>query len=97
MAWAGVALKQFVIIEGKPKHYTSSPGVERTFCNRCGSSITQFANEFPDEIYVSVSLLDDPAAIVPDVHIWRSDRLPWFETNDDYPRYLHFKSDGILE
>ena len=69
------------------------PGVVRGF----SKAMTQFAKEFPEEIYVSVSVLDDPTAIVPNVHIWRSDRLPWFETTDDFPRYLQFKSDGILE
>ena len=97
MAWAGVAIKQFEIIDGNPKCYASSPGVERTFCKRCGTSITIFANEFPEEIYVSISVLDDPTVIAPTVHIWRSDRLSWFETTDDLPRYLQFKSDGILE
>ena len=97
VAWAGVALDEFEIIEGNPGRYTSSPGVERTFCKRCGTSLTQFADEFPDEIYVSISILDNPTAMAPDTHIWRLDRLPWFETADDFPRYLRFKSDGIVE
>lgn len=97
MAWAGVGLEQFKITKGSPGRYTSSPGVERTFCQRCGTSLTQFAEEFPEEIYVAISVLDDPETMAPDVHIWRLDRLPWFETADDFPRYQRFKSDGILE
>lgn len=97
MAWAGVGLEHFEIIQGNPGRYASSPSVERTFCRRCGTSVTQFAKEFPEEIYVSISVLDDPTAMAPNVHIWRSNRLPWFETTDDFPRYKQFKSDGILE
>ena len=97
MAWVGVAVGQFKITEGNPGRYTSSSGVERTFCQRCGTSLTQFAEEFAEEIYVSVCALDDPATTQPDVHIWRLDRLPWFEIADDLPRYQRFKSDGIFE
>ena len=97
MAWAGAALGHFEFIDGNPGRYASSPGVERTFCKRCGTSLTIFAEEFPEEIYVSISALDDPTAMAPNIHIWRLDRLPWFETADDFPRYLQFKSDGILE
>ena len=97
MAWAGVKLDQFEITEGEPRRYESSPGVERTFCGRCGTSLTIFAEAFPAEIYLSISILDDPAAVTPEVHIWRRGRLPWFETADDLPRYMQFKSDGILE
>ncbi len=97
MAWAGVALKHFEVIQGSPGRYVSSPGVERTFCRRCGTSMTQFSEEFPQEIFVSLSALDDPTAMAPEMHIWRSDRLPWFDTTDDLPRYRQFKSDGILD
>ena len=97
VAWAGVGLGQFEITVGSPECYASSRGVERTFCKRCGTSLTQFATEFPDEIYVSISVLDDPTVMAPDTHIWRSERLPWFETTDDFPRYLQFKSGGVLE
>ena len=97
MAWVGMALADFKITQGTPECYASSAVVKRTFCKVCGTSLTQFATEFPGEIYVSISILDDQTSISPDTHIWRSDRLPWFETTDNLPRYSHFKSDGILE
>ena len=97
MAWAGVALEQFEILDGNPGRYSSSQSVERTFCKRCGTSLTIFIEEFPEEVYVSICALDDPTAMPPGVHIWRADRLPWFETADDLPRFLQFKSDGKLE
>ena len=97
MAWAGVSPHSFEIVEGKLRRYVSSPGVERTFCGRCGASMTQLAEEFPDLIYVSISAFDDATSIVPEIHIWRSERLPWFDTSDDSPRYLRFKNEGLLE
>ncbi len=97
MAWAGVSPHSFEIVEGKLGRYASSPGVERTFCGRCGSSLTLFAEAFPELIFISISALDDADSIAPEIHIWRSERLPWFETSDDSPRYLGFKYEGLLE
>jgi hypothetical protein len=97
MAWAGVAPEAFDLVRGTLRRYASSPGVERTFCGRCGTSMTQFAAVFPELIYVSLAALHDADSISPEIHIWRSERLPWFETADDLPRYLRFKADGVTE
>lgn len=97
MAWAGFARRNFSVINGEPTGYESSPGVVRTFCGRCGSSLTLTDQRFPDEVYVALASFEDAAAPPPAVHIWRSERLPWLETRDDLPRYLRFKSDGALE
>ncbi len=39
--------------------------------------------------------LDDPEAIPPEVHIWTSDDLSWFQTADDLPRYKRSHSDEM--
>ncbi|MFT5116192.1 MAG: hypothetical protein ACI8P9_005558 [Parasphingorhabdus sp.] len=97
MAWAGTAIDDYAITQGEPECYASSPDVERTFCKTCGTSLTQYSAEFPGEIYVSISILDDPTQLSPNMHIWRSNRLSWFETSDNFPRYSGFKSGGVLE
>ena len=97
MAWAGFKRENVSLICGEPTEYESSFGITRTFCSRCGSSLTLADGRFPDEIYVSLASFDDAEAPIPEVHIWRSERLSWLETTDDQPRYVQFKSDGILE
>lgn len=97
MSWAGVARESFRFLHGKHSAYPSSPGVERSFCGRCGTSLTHYSKQFPEEIYVSIATFDDAQALAPEIHIWREDRLAWFETTDDLPRYTRFKSDGIME
>lgn len=97
MAWAGVARDGFEMLSGSPAIFRSSPGVERTFCGRCGASLTIWAEAHRDEIYVSLASLDDADSIAPEVHIWRSERVPWFETADTLPRFLGFKHEGELE
>lgn len=97
VAWAAFRRSEFAIRAGEPAAYPSSPGLLRSFCGRCGTSLTLTDDRFPDEIYVSVASLDNPERSPPEFHIWRSHRLSWLETSDDLPRYLQFRSDGIVE
>jgi hypothetical protein len=69
----------------------------RTFCGRCGTSLTLADDRFPDEIYVSVASLDNAEALPPEFHIWRAHRLSWLEISDHLPRYVEFRADGIME
>lgn len=97
MAWAGFARADVSLTRGEPTCYGSSSGVVRTFCGRCGTSLTLADARFPDETYVSLSSFDDDDAPLPEIHIWRSERLPWLETTDDLPRFVQFKSDDLVE
>lgn len=97
MAWAGYARGDVALVRGEPTAYASSATVIRTFCPRCGTSLALADERFPDEIYNSLASFDDAEAPSPEIHIWRSERVEWLETTDDLPRYLRFKSDGIIE
>jgi len=97
MAWAGFKFDTFSILSGDPTVHESSPGVLRSFCGRCGTSLTLADERFAEEVYVALAAFDDAEAPSPDIHIWRSERLPWLETTDELPRYAQFKSDGILD
>jgi len=97
MAWAAFEQDALAIVEGSPTAYGSSPGVMRTFCGRCGTPLTLSDQRFPEEVYVALASFDNPEALPPEFHIWRSHRLSWLETTDDLPRYTQFKSDGVVE
>ncbi|MFC1680433.1 GFA family protein [Pseudomonadota bacterium] len=97
MAWAAFRCDEFEITAGNSTAYESSPGLQRTFCGRCGTSLTLTDDRFPDEIYVSVSSFDDAEKLPPEFHIWRSHRLSWLETSDTLPRYVQFRADGVVE
>ena len=97
MAWAAFRRDEFTITAGNSSGYESSPGVLRTFCGRCGTSLTLADDRFPDEIYVSVGSFDDVEELPPEFHIWRSHRISWLETSDSLPRYVKFRADGIEE
>lgn len=97
MAWAGYDRNSFGYVLGEPTGYQSSTGVERAFCGRCGTSLTLTDERFSTEVYVSLSSFSDEEAPPPEIHIWRSERLPWVETTDVLPRFREFKSDGRVE
>ena len=97
MAWAAFRGSEFAITTGNPTAYESSLGLVRTFCGRCGTSLTLADDRFPEGIYVSVASFDDAEALPPEFHIWRSHRLSWLEISDSLPRYVQFRADGIVE
>jgi hypothetical protein len=41
-------------------HYTSSPGVARSFCTTCGSTLLWGSEERPDRIAVTLGTFDTP-------------------------------------
>jgi hypothetical protein len=75
VAWLTVPAATFAWTNGAPASYVSSPGVVRTHCAACGTSLT-FRGE-PDSIDVTAGSLDDPEAVVPAAEIWLSHRLAW--------------------
>jgi hypothetical protein len=84
-------------MDGDPTDYQSSKTVIRSFCGKCGTSLTLADRRFPEEIYLSAASFDQPEMLPPQFHIWRSHRLSWLETSDTLPRYAQFRADGIIE
>ena len=79
------------------KIYASSPGIGRGFCGKCGTPLTWegYVEELGgDLIEVFISTTDDTDALVPQFHIWHDERLDWFDTADDLPRYHGWAHDG---
>jgi hypothetical protein len=62
--WAHVAAERFAFTHGDPVRFESSPGITRTFCGRCGSSLTY---HYPDgaDVDITTATLDDPDAFPP--------------------------------
>jgi hypothetical protein len=72
----------------------SSPGVVRSFCDRCGSPLAYESDQRPDDIDLYVCSLDDPSAVSPQIHVHTDEQLPWFEVQDQLPRYERSPRDG---
>jgi hypothetical protein len=67
-----------VTFSGEPlSRYTSSAGVQRGFCARCGSTMTYEGDRWPTEIHLHVGALDDPESFAPQGHAFPEERLSW--------------------
>lgn len=81
VGWLSVGTDALVLLAGDPTRYTSSPGVTRTFCPVCGTSLTyQFE---AGQIDIILASLDDPEAVVPTREFWLDHRLSWNPANPD--------------
>ncbi len=91
--WAGVKEENFEVSHGKLAICVSSPGVQRGFCDRCGSSLTYAGEGWPGEIAVLAATLDEPGIAIPTAHVYVEHKLPWVRLDDDLTRYKRFPDD----
>ena len=74
------------------KPYESAPGVERSFCPDCGTSLS-WETDFKSEgrlCALHISTFDDPEALPPDGHSFYPERISWFDVADALPRHEEF-------
>jgi|SRR6185369_4151905 len=87
--YASVRIENLKIVSGAETimRYRSSPGVERTFCARCGSTLQFVSEKTPGIVEVALGTLDDdPGTSVPR-HIYAASKAPWHEITDGQPQY----------
>lgn len=76
-----------VAFEGERRVFASSPGVTRSFCPRCGTSLTWQRDDQPGSIDLQAVTLDDASAFPPTKEIWLEERIAWEATNPDAAHY----------
>ena len=69
------------------ERYRSSPRVSRSFCGRCGSPLAYEHDDQPDEIDLYLGVFDDPARFPASMHVHYGERVAWFDTVDQTPRF----------
>ena len=74
-------------VHGDPAAYTSSPGVVRRFCGRCGTPLSYEAERLPDEVHIAIGTFDEPELLPPDFHVHLGEKIAWFDTADHLPRF----------
>jgi hypothetical protein len=77
----------FVWLKSKPNWYRSSAHAERGFCGRCGSTVGMREDVLADRVQVCVGSLDEPHRVRIDDQVWTRERISWFDTRDDLPRF----------
>jgi hypothetical protein len=86
VAYAGFPPARHRWIKGQPVRFSSSPGVFRSFCGRCGSPLAYEGERWPGEIHIHLGTLDRPEAIQPQAHVYTAHKLPWLKLADGLPQ-----------
>ncbi len=87
VAWAMFPLGSFGLESGALAIYPSSPGVERGFCGRCGTTLSFTASFLPGLIDLTIASFDEPERLPPQLHMWERERIGWLALDDDLPRH----------
>ncbi len=80
------AAEAFEWTKAKPTYFRDSMAVDRSFCARCGSSMT-WEPSGRNDITVFVGSLDRPEDVHPVGHYGTSTILPWVKLDDGLPQY----------
>ncbi|WKB51804.1 GFA family protein [Eleftheria terrae] len=88
VAWFSVNRADFRFTHGSPTRFRSSARGTRSFCPQCGTQLTFESDDYPDEVDVTTSSLDDPAQVPPQDHTYVGSRLPWVVLADGLPQFL---------
>jgi hypothetical protein len=87
--YGDVERSEFSLLSGADDimSYRSSPGVTRTFCKRCGSTLQFISDKRPTTFSLALGTLDDDPDVATSSHIFTGSKAPWFQITDDLPRY----------
>lgn len=83
---------QFRLLQGEAllKRYSSSPGKQRCFCERCGSPIYSCNERTPGVVRVRAGTLDGYLDTQLQAHFFTAHKANWFEISDGLPCYAEF-------
>ena len=71
-------------MRGEPIQYSSSAGVIRRFCGKCGSALTFEADGV---LFLTLGSLDSPESVKFNCHTYTASRLPGMELRDGLPNF----------
>ncbi len=83
--YVGAEKEHAVFLSGAPRVHRSSKGVRRSFCGDCGSPIAYEGERWPSEIHFFVGLFERAKDLVPQGHVYESEKLPWLHIVDGAP------------
>jgi len=87
VAWFSVAAAGFRFKGGDPVHFRSTPNVLRSFCGKCGTTLTFQQDDLPEEIDITIASLDQPDRVVPKDHTQVSGKISWDAICDGLPLF----------
>jgi hypothetical protein len=94
VAWFSLPRASFRFTAGTPAVFASSDRGRRSFCPRCGTSLTFASTELPEELDIATASLDDPEQVPPADHTHARHRLSWVRLADGLPQYAVIRAPG---
>lgn len=86
VTYVGVNDGQWRWTGAEVKIYHSSPGVERTFCGKCGTPLTFRSERMTGLMHFYLNAFEDPEAFEPELHTSYEEKLCWMNVVDDLPK-----------
>ena len=77
VAWVTFEVGDFAFVKGEPVRYRTETAAWRTFCQRCGTSLTYCADDRPNDVDVTTGSLDQPQNFPPSKAVFAEERLAW--------------------
>lgn len=88
VTWATWPRAAVRVLRGAAAEFGSSPGVMRSFCARCGSTLFwRQASRRPEEIDIAAGTIDQSDLLAPQDHIFVKSRRRWMPLCDGLPAY----------
>src|SRR3546814_18236167 len=87
LAWAIFAEDKVEIVAGELAVYESSPGIERGFCARCGTSLTYARANRPRLFDFTTASFDDPDSSPPTLDTWTAAPLSCEAPTPPFPQF----------
>ena len=72
----------------EPKVFNSSPGVERRFCDNCGTPLSFRSEKMSGMMHFFASAMEAPEQFEPTLHAAFEEKLPWLKLADHLPRCI---------
>ena len=85
--WATWKTDEIAWEGAEPRAYASSEHVIRTFCGRCGTTLSYVHAGRPGEIDVATTTLTDPTLYEPEGRIWMADASAWEHRTHELPTW----------
>mmetsp|Transcript_1897 Transcript_1897/g.4609 ORF Transcript_1897/g.4609 Transcript_1897/m.4609 type:complete len:144 (-) Transcript_1897:116-547(-) len=85
MTWAAYPDSAFEVLDGygRMRKYNSSDFANRTFCPKCGSTISLNYFEQRGTTWLAAGLIDGDVGCCPDSHIMLNHKAPWFDLTEN--------------
>jgi hypothetical protein len=87
--WSGYDPDKFKVTDGEIALCATSPGVERGFCGKCGTSLT-YAGEGWDTIAITTTTLDEPSIAKPTRNVYLDHQQPWVALDESLKQSRKF-------